>query len=90
MDDPPNRRGRSGLDEATKELVARLAKENPRWGYVRIKGELAKLGRVVSVTSIRDILRGAGSARPPEATGPAGWSSSEPRPPTHWRVTSSA
>lgn len=41
----------------TVELVVRLARENPRWGYLRIVGELAKLGVVVSATSVRNVLR---------------------------------
>jgi transposase InsO family protein len=34
------------------ELILRLARENPRWGYLRICGECAKLGMLVSATSV--------------------------------------
>ncbi len=33
------RPGRRGLDPAVVDLVLRLARENPRWGYLRIVGE---------------------------------------------------
>jgi transposase InsO family protein len=54
------RRGRLGrpqLPLETRELILRLAAENPTWGYLRIKGELRKLGYRVSAASIRRILR---------------------------------
>jgi putative transposase len=48
-----------------KNLVLRLARENPRWGYHRIKGELVGLGTHLSATSIATILRRAGLAPAP-------------------------
>ena len=34
----------------------RLARENPRWGYLRIVGELKGLGIVVSASSVKKVL----------------------------------
>ena len=40
--------------------MLRLARENPRWGYQRIAGELNRLGIAVSATTVAKILRQAG------------------------------
>lgn len=49
--------GRPPLDPALVLLIIQIAKQNPRWGAIRIKGELRGLGHVVGVTTIRMILR---------------------------------
>jgi hypothetical protein len=48
------------------ELILRLARENPSWGYQRIVGELRKIGIAVSATSVRNILAGAGVPPAPQ------------------------
>jgi putative transposase len=48
---------RRGLDPDVVDLVLRLARENPRWGYLRIVGECRKLDVRGSATSVRTILR---------------------------------
>jgi transposase InsO family protein len=55
------------------ELVCRLARENPRWGYLRIVGELKKLGVTVSNTSVATVLRRHGLPPAPRRAGPT-WS----------------
>jgi putative transposase len=59
------RRGRRPIGGEIRALVLRLARENPRWGYQRIAGELRGLGLTVSATTVRKLLRQAG-------LGPAG------------------
>jgi putative transposase len=51
--------GRPPIGGEIRELVLRLARENPRWGYQRIAGELRGLGIVVSATTVRKLLKQA-------------------------------
>jgi putative transposase len=52
--------GRPPMRREIRELVLRLAHDNPRWGYPRIVGELKGLGIAVSATTVRAWLRAAG------------------------------
>jgi len=49
--------GRPGLDPEIQKLILQMSKDNPRWGCVRVRGELLKLGHAVSATAIRKLLR---------------------------------
>jgi putative transposase len=66
---PARRRGRPPLEQRVRQLVLRLARENPRWGYPRIAGELQKLGIPVSPSSVRRILLAAGLEPAPRRIG---------------------
>jgi putative transposase len=67
---PHRQTGRPPLDQEVQQLIVRLARENLRWGYQRIKGELQRLGVRISATAIRTTLRchGLDPAPPPMAT----------------------
>ena len=55
----------------TRELVLRLARENPRWGYQRIAGELNKPGLAVSPSTVRRLLARAELGPAPRRSGPS-------------------
>jgi hypothetical protein len=72
---PATGHGSRGLDPQTVDLVVRMARENPRCGYIRIVGECRKLGIEVSATPCGAAGAGAGSAPHPAAAAPAGLTS---------------
>ncbi len=67
---PHRRPGRPPIDPEIRDLIVGLARENPRWGYQRIQGELAGLDITVSTTTVRRVLHGAGLDPSPVREGP--------------------
>ena len=63
------RPGRPRLRHELRELVLRLAKENPTWGYRRIAGELRRLGSTVAPSTVWAILKDAGVDPAPRRSG---------------------
>ncbi|HSG46150.1 MAG TPA: helix-turn-helix domain-containing protein [Anaerolineales bacterium] len=51
-----NKGGRPSISKELEQLILRLARENPRWGYGKIQGELIKLSFKVSQSTVRNIL----------------------------------
>ena len=52
--------GRPGVRKVIAALIVRLARENDRWGYCRIQGELRKRGHRVAASTIGKVLKDHG------------------------------
>ncbi len=63
---PHRKPGRPPLARPRRDVILRLARENPHWGYQRIAGELKRLGLAVSPTTVRKVLSVAGVPPAPE------------------------
>jgi putative transposase len=67
---PHRRPGRPPTAAPIRALVLGMARENPRWGYRRIQGELAGLGHVVAASTVWTILKSVGLDPAPRRSGP--------------------
>ena len=72
--------GRPPLREDVRELIVRLARDNPTWGYQRIPGQLLKLDHHISATAIRSVLRRRGIPPHPLRRDSPGRPSCAPKP----------
>lgn len=65
--------GRPPVSQEVRELVIRMAQENPTWGYDRIQGALANVGHEISDTTVGNILKQNGIEPAPERKRQTSW-----------------
>ena len=66
-------RGRPMTRQDVAELVVRMAVDNPRWGYTRIRGALSNLGHTIARTTVKRILHDHGVDPAPERSRHMPW-----------------
>jgi len=81
------RRGRPMTPGEVAELVVRMAVENPRWGYTRIRGALANLGHEIARNTVKRILQDHGIEPAPERSRRTPWKTFLQ---THWEGLAAA
>jgi transposase len=80
------RPGRPPTAAAIKNLVIRMATENPTWGHRRVQGELVRLGHRIAASTVWQILHDTGIDPAPRRSGPT-WRqflTARPRPSWPW------
>lgn len=68
-----NNPGRPPVSKEVRELVIRMAKENPTWGYDRIQGALANVGHEISDATVGNILKQNGIEPAPQRKRQTSW-----------------
>jgi transposase InsO family protein len=79
--------GRRRIMQVIADLVVRMARENPRWGYSRVQGALQNVGHRVGRTTVANILRKHGIDPAPERGKRTTWSQFLK---AHWDVIAAA
>ena len=64
------RPGRPPTPTVVKNLVIRMATDNPTWGHRRVQGELIRLGHRIAASTVWQILHDAGLGPAPRRSGP--------------------
>jgi putative transposase len=64
------RPGRPATAATIKNLIIRMAHENPTWGHRRVQGELVRLGHRIAASTVWQILHDAGLDPAPRRSGP--------------------
>ena len=67
---PRRQPGQPPIAQPVRALVLRLTRENPRWGYRRIRGELVGLGPPIAAAMVWKVLKAAGIDPAPRRSGP--------------------
>ena len=65
--------GRPPMSEEVTQLVLRMARENPTWGYDKIEGAMANLGHEISDQTVGNILEAHGIEPAPERKQQTTW-----------------
>lgn len=78
--------GRPPLAKDTVELILRIARESPTWGYDRIRGAMANLGHCLSDTTVANILKAHGIEPAPDRKRQSTWKAFLQ---AHWDVLAS-
>lgn len=71
--DRPKKQGRPTIETGAVQLILRLAKENPLWGYDRIAGAMANLGQRVSDQTVGNVLKDNGIEPAPNRKQSPSW-----------------
>jgi putative transposase len=67
--------GRPSKPPEIRDLVLRMARENPRWGYTRIQGALGNLGYEIGRSTVQWVLEEHGLDPAPERGRKTSWAS---------------
>jgi len=77
------KQGRPRIRQVIVDLTLRFARENPRWGYDRIQGELSKIGYQVCDSTVANILKAYGIEPVPDRKRTGSWATFLK---SHWNV----
>jgi hypothetical protein len=79
--------GRPRTKPGISELIRQMARENPAWGYTRIRGALFNVGHEVARNTVKNVLTASGLEPAPERGSRTSWTTFLK---AHWGAVSAA